>query len=153
MVKHKTPRKVAGVLIAAVAMVALLGGCRSQDQITAQSLLNADRQANGLGALPNFAKADAKAQAWAEHLAATGTGVPADLSHTYLPDGYDAGSFCLLGENVGMGGSIAAIEPAFMASPGHRAHILGSFTHVGTGVAKSATTGYVYVVQEFITVC
>lgn len=151
MVPHSTPRRVAGVLVAAITMVALLTGCRTQDQITAEQLLNADRVANGLQALPNFDKADAKAQAWANHLAATGTGVPEDLSHSYLPDGYTEGSFCLLGENVGMGPTIESIEPAFMASPGHRAHILGSSTHVGTGVAKSETTGYVYVVQEFFT--
>ena len=153
MVPHIAPRKITGFLVAAVLAVTVLTGCLSQDQVTAQNLLNADRVAHGLPALTDFTTADAKAQAWAEHLAANSKGTAADLSHSDLRDGYAGVSWCRLGENVGMGPTIESIEPAFMASPGHRANILGNYTHVGTGVATSSKTGYVFVVQEFVAFC
>ena len=139
--------------VALVATVGLLSGCLTQDQQTAQSLLNADRTSNGLPALVDYQAADTKAQAWAEHLAANPS-IPPVLAHSNLTDGYQAGTWCHLGENVGAGPSIESIEPAFMASPLHRANILNrDYDHVGTGVATNATTGYVFVVQEFVDLC
>lgn len=142
------------MVVLTVAMtVGLLTGCLSTDQSNAQSLLNADRNANGLPALVDYSVADAKAQAWAEHLAQNSS-VPPVLSHSSLPDGYQAGTWCYLGENVGAGPSVAAIEPAFMASPTHRANILNvNYNHVGTGVATNTTSGYTFVVQEFVDLC
>jgi uncharacterized protein YkwD len=146
-------RKLAALGLALVATVGLLSGCLSSDQQTAQSLLNADRTANGVATLTDYAAADAKAQAWAEQLAKDPSNPPV-LTHSNLADGYQAGTWCHLGENVGAGPSIEAIEPAFMASPLHRANILNpDYDHVGTGVAKNATSGYVFVVQEFVDLC
>ena len=55
----------------------------------------------------------------------------------------------MLGENVGHGPSVAAIEQAFMNSPGHRANILNpEFNWAGTGVSVAAD-GTVYLVQVF----
>jgi uncharacterized protein YkwD len=146
-------RKLMALGVALVATVGLLSGCLTQDQQTVQSLINADRTANGVATLTDYAAADAKAQAWADHLALDPS-VPPVLTHTTLADGYQAGTWCHLGENVGAGPSIESIEPAFMASPLHRANILDpNYDHVGTGVAKNATSGYVFVVQEFVDLC
>jgi uncharacterized protein YkwD len=55
----------------------------------------------------------------------------------------------MLGENVGSGPSVEAIQAAFMNSPGHRANILNpEFNWAGAGVAV-AGNGTVYVVQVF----
>lgn len=43
-----------------------------------------------------------------------------------------------LGENVGMGVDLAALHSAFMASPSHRANILGDYNYVGVGVKTDA---------------
>lgn len=136
-----------------VVAVGLLSGCLTADQAKVQDLLNADRTSNGLPTLVDYQAADTKAQAWAEHLAANSS-IPPVLAHSDLTDGYQAGTWCHLGENVGAGPSVESIEPAFMASPLHRANILNpDYDHVGTGVATNATTGYVFVVQEFVDLC
>lgn len=146
-------RKMVALTSVVALSVGLLSGCLSADQSKVQTLMNADRSANGQSVLADYAAADAKAQAWAEHLAANPSNPPV-LVHSNLPDGYDANAWCHLGENVGAGPSVESIEPAFMASPEHRANILNPvYDHVGTGVATNATSGYVFVVQEFVDLC
>ena len=51
-----------------------------------------------------------------------------------------------LGENVGRGGSVASLHEAFLASPGHKANILGDYNYVGIGTDTSEGTLYVTVV-------
>jgi hypothetical protein len=70
----------------------------------------------------------------------------ADLYHN--PNlGREADGYDRLGENVGLGYSVDAIDEAFWASDDHRINILGSFAHVGLGVVERQ--GDVYVVQVF----
>jgi len=52
------------------------------------------------------------------------------------------------GENVGVGPTPASIEAAFMASPPHRANMLGPFTHVGVGVFVDGH-GTIWVTERF----
>jgi hypothetical protein len=63
-----------------------------------------------------------------------------------------AGEVCCwtqLGENVGAGASVAAIQRAFMASAEHRANILSrSYTQVGIGTARGSD-GKLYVDELF----
>ena len=90
--------------------------------------------------------AQAKAQAWAERLASDGY-----LHHSNLTDGIHV-RWCSLGENVGMGPTVTAVEQAYMASSGHRANILATrWNGVGVGYAKRGNT--VYTVQVFIKTC
>lgn len=136
-----------GAIVASVVAVSVLAGCISTDQSTVQSQINGARATAGVGPLADYGAADSKAQAWAEHLAAVGS-----LSHSNLPSGYPAGSWCRLGENVGMGPSLPVIHLAFMQSPPHRANILNSaYNRMGTGVAKRGNT--YFVVEEFVTSC
>lgn len=51
-----------------------------------------------------------------------------------------------LGENVGRGGSVDSLHQAFMASPGHRANILGEYNYVGIGTGTKDGVLYVTVV-------
>jgi hypothetical protein len=50
-------------------------------------------------------------------------------------------------ENVGRGISVEQIHAAFMASPNHRAEILGRFDRVGVGVAVGGS--FIYVTEVF----
>jgi hypothetical protein len=44
------------------------------------------------------------------------------------------GDWQRIGENVGVGPSVERIHEAFMASPGHRANVLGDFDRLGIGI-------------------
>jgi uncharacterized protein YkwD len=132
-------------LIAAVglAVVMLLCiGC-TPEQMAAIDAANADRGAAGLPTLTASPALIAKAQAWADQLAQRH-----GLSHSRLTDGAPEG-WLKLGENVGMGPTIDAVEQGFMASPAHHANIVDpAFNWIGTGVA-TASDGTVFVVQVF----
>jgi uncharacterized protein YkwD len=125
----------------------VLSGCLSADQTTVQKQINSARSSRGIRTLIDYTKADNKAQLWANKLAADGR-----LSHSELTGAYTPGTWCHLGENVGMGPSLSSIQNGFMNSPPHAANILnGVYDHVGTGVVKKGST--YYVVQEFVDLC
>jgi len=129
-----------------VAALSLLTACLSASQSQVQSEMNSDRNAHGLSSLGLNGDAQAKAQAWAEKLARENT-----LYHSNLPDGIRV-RWCSLGENVGYGPTVPAIEDAYMNSPGHRANILSTkWNGVGVGVAKNGNR--VFTVQVFIKTC
>ncbi|MCU1455610.1 MAG: hypothetical protein JWN46_3756 [Acidimicrobiales bacterium] len=133
----------------AAAAALALTGCNylwTPNQATALDRLTKDRAANRLSTLPIQSDAQNKAQAWAEKLSRDGV-----LSHSYLPDGIGV-RWCSIGENVGYGPTITAIEVAYMASPHHRANILDSkWNGVGVGVARAGSR--VYTVQVFLKTC
>jgi uncharacterized protein YkwD len=61
-------------------------------------------------------------------------------------------SWILLGENVGVGGSVSSLEQAFMDSPAHRDNILHpTYRHVGVGVRKANGRMWVTVIFEAVT--
>jgi uncharacterized protein YkwD len=142
-----TPARRRQVAIATLlCAMALLTGCLRSTQSQVLSELNADRKANGLRTLGTQADAQRKAQAWAEKLARENT-----LYHSTLSDGIKV-KWCSLGENVGYGPSAAAIEDAYMASPGHRANILNTKWN-GVGVGYATNGNRVFTVQVFIKTC
>jgi uncharacterized protein YkwD len=58
-------------------------------------------------------------------------------------------NWILLGENVGVGGTVSSLHSAFMNSPAHRANILlSSFQHVGVGVIQANDRLWVTVTFE-----
>ncbi len=58
-------------------------------------------------------------------------------------------NWVLLGENVGVGGTVSSLHKAFMDSPAHRANILlGSFKYVGVGVGRADDRLWVTVTFE-----
>lgn len=55
----------------------------------------------------------------------------------------------MLGENVGVGGTVDSLHQAFMSSPAHEDNILHSaFRHVGIGVRKAGERLWVTVIFE-----
>src|SRR3954447_8693944 len=141
----KNPRRLAAV-VALAATLTLLTACLRPAQSLVLSEMNHDRTTNSLRALPTQGDAQAKAQAWAEKLARENT-----LYHSNLPDGIHV-RWCSIGENVGYGPTIPAIEDAYMQSPGHRANILSTkWNGAGVGTAKNGSR--VFTVQVFIKTC
>ena len=68
-----------------------------------------------------------------------------------LPEDLNAAriGWTIAGENVGVGPTVQDVHRAFMASPTHRANILGrSYDAVGVSVSRT-TDGTVYVTQVF----
>lgn len=146
---HRTPHR-AGIVATFAVIVLLLTGCLTTEQASVRDAMNADRQANGLPALAVQADAQAKAQAWAERIAADGR-----LSHSNLSEGIGV-RWCRLGENVGYGSSVQSVQNAYMASSGHRGNILNaSWNGVGVGHAVGKVNGrdVVFTVQFFIQTC
>lgn len=138
--------KLGKLAAAAVAVILLVASCASPQQDQALQALNRDRNYNGLRSLAWSPMLQRKAQGWADHLASVGS-----LSHSNLTDGI-GGCWRSIGENVGYGPSVEAVESAYMNSPGHRANILNNgYGFAATGVAWRG--GTVYTVQEFLTAC
>lgn len=140
-------RRTIGLLCAGALTLGVLVGCISADQSTVQNQINAKRSSVGVRTLIDYDKADTKAQAWAQKLANDGS-----LSHSSLASGYTSGTWCHLGENVGMGPSLSSIQTAFINSPSHYANMVnGVYDHVGTGVVMKGST--YFVVQEYADLC
>jgi len=128
------------VLLAAGAMI--LSACSPQ-QLDSFQRINYDRADWGAPALSINEDLMTKAQLWSDYLASVG-----HLEHSVLTQSVDPGWY-MLGENVGSGPSVEAIEASFMQSPAHRANILNpEFNWAGTGVSVSGN-GTVFVVQVF----
>ena len=140
----RTRRQLA--IITLLCAMALLTGCLRSTQSQVLSELNADRKSAGLRTLSTQADAQRKAQAWAEKLARENK-----LYHSNLPDGIKV-KWCSIGENVGYGASVPAIEDAYMASPGHKANIINSKWN-GAGVGYATNGKRIFTVQVFIKTC
>jgi uncharacterized protein YkwD len=120
----------------------VLSACSPQ-QLDSFQRINYDRAPYGAPALSINEELMTKAQLWADYLASVG-----HLEHSLLTQSVGPGWY-MLGENVGSGPSVEAVEAAFMQSPGHRANILNpEFNWAGTGVAVTSN-GTVFVVQVF----
>ena len=117
----------------------------------AWNLLNHDRTANGLSALPldaalsriaRIKAEDMRDQGYFAHESPTYGSVSNMLRHF----GY---SFNAAGENIAHHATVEKSQAAFMSSDGHRRNILSSsWTRAGLGVAYDRS-GFVYVVQLF----
>lgn len=60
-------------------------------------------------------------------------------------------NWTILGENVGVGGSVSSLHDAFMNSPAHADNVLyQTFKHVGIGVVKKAGRMWVTVIFEAV---
>lgn len=137
------------VALLAVVLLALTAtACLPQQEQSFLDRTNALRSRQGVRPLTEHGVLTQKAEAWAQHMASTGT-----LAHSNLSAGLGRLVWRSLGENVGWasGGSDPwlQIHNSFVASPEHRANLLNpKFTHMGVGVAVSAD-GRVWVAEVF----
>ena len=144
-------RALAGLVTAAATLAAsgvLLGlspaaHATSADNSSVLAHLNALRARHGLGALVESSDLMS--------IAATHSAAMAKSEGIYHnPDlTSEVSNWEVLGENVGMGGSAAAIDTAFDNSPEHYANEVSSaYTQVGIGTA-SDSRGYLYITVDF----
>lgn len=104
---------------------------------------NAARARQGLPALAQLSGITTVAQDWAETMAANRRMEHNPSYASQMPRGWTRAA-----ENVAYGYGVTSVVDAWMNSPGHRANILGDFTHIGVGVAKGSD-GQLYYVQNF----
>lgn len=106
--------------------------------------INGTRAAHGLPPLQFDDTLSNSARVWSSQMAATRT-----LSHTRSLASTVTGPWTVIGENVGEGVHPPAIQDAFVASPTHRANILGNYARMGVGVVVDPA-GVVWVTQRFV---
>lgn len=91
------------------------------------SKINGLRSSNGLAALTRSGSLDAEARSWAKNMASAGK-----LKHSNI--GRLVPPWAAAGENVGKGASVRGVFNLLAGSGGHRANMLGDYTHMGVGV-------------------
>jgi hypothetical protein len=107
--------------------------------------IDIERANSGLPALYVDSVESTQALDWSSLMAFTGT-LAEDPNSQAAITSYDP-NWRAWGENVGVGATPQSIESAFMASPPHRANILGNFTHMGVGVVMA--NGRIWVTERF----
>lgn len=131
-------RATSAVLAASLGLVLwlLAPAAAASDSGTIASLANDARSDQGLTRLVRAPALDEVAAGWARQLRRNGS-----LSHNpavgdQIPSGWRA-----WGENVASGQSDgASMHAAWMGSSGHRANILGDYTHVGVAFLRDGST-------------
>jgi len=108
--------------------------------------IEVERVSNGLPPLAVDPMVSAEARQWSGGMALFDT-----LAHSASVGAQIAAvdpQWQALGENVGEGTSPQSIAAAFMASPHHRANILGAYSHMGVGVFVDGL-GRIWVTERF----
>jgi uncharacterized protein YkwD len=108
------------------------GGFSSDAESAFRSDINSYRASQGLSKLARDGSLDSYARSWAKRMAEKGGISHSNISSLLSP-------WTSVGENVGVGGSVGSIFDALVASSGHRANMLGGFTHLGVGVWKDSS--------------
>ena len=136
-----TTRRVRLILLIP-ALALLLTACEGSEVARSIQLTNQAREAAGKDVVVHNPTLQAKAQNWANRLAAHGS-----LVHSNLAENA-GGGWRALGENLAMAGSVEEAQQLFMNSPSHRSTQLSSrYSQVGVGVASG--NGRYYVVHVF----
>lgn len=129
--------------------MASLQESRSEDTVSDEQSFYAKtndlRRSKGVAALVIDVQLRAIARRWSAHMAASGT-----LSHNPNLAQEVTENWSTLGENVGVGPSVDAIQQAFVNSPHHYANLVDpGFVYVGIGVSYGSN-GAVWVTEDFM---
>jgi uncharacterized protein YkwD len=112
-------------------------------QVQVVDLVNQTRYGHNLGSLIEDPDLDDAAQQWADQMVELGRLEHADDLGAGMGD-----TWIKLGENVGRGGSVAAIHEAWLKSEKHLANIIDpTFDSMGVGVVERG--GTLWLVQRF----
>ncbi len=102
------------------------------------ALVNSHRSGAGLPPLTVHNELVEASRSWSHQMAAAG-----QISHANPISAGITADWQKLGENVGVGPSVASVMDAFMNSPGHRANVLDpAYTHLGVGVVREGDVLY-----------
>jgi hypothetical protein len=108
------------------------------------ALTNQLRQQHGLSTLASYGPLVSIARTWSGNMAAAG-----GISHNMSLPNEVSGPWTKLGENVGVGGSVDAIQTAFINSPHHYENLVDPvWNYVGIGVVDSG--GRIWVTVDFM---
>lgn len=140
MIRRSTIFILALLLALPIAAPAAIAGPGEGDML---ARINASRSANGLPALANHGSLVSFARNHSVAMAGTDS-----IWHSSNL-GSAASGWSRIGENVGRGPNVPTLHAAFMASSGHRANILGDFTHAGVGTYVT-DAGMMYVTVVFM---
>jgi hypothetical protein len=114
------------------------------DEASFVARINSLRASKGVAALTIDGGLTDKARGWAQTMADKNM-----IWHSVLSDGNTA-DWQRLGENVGRGGSVLALDTAFVASLHHYENLVDpAFGSIGLGVVRSAD-GVIFVAEEFM---
>jgi hypothetical protein len=106
--------------------------------------INGLRAQKGLSQLTVDAELTAQARRWAGVMAAEGR-----IFHTGDQAAGITADWAKLGENVGVGGDVAGLHDAFVASPTHYANLVDpAFTRIGVGVVNA--NGRLFTTHRFM---
>ena len=133
----------AHALAALALLVVVLSGCLGPESQYLLDATNRLRATNGRAALHEQEQVNARAQQWADTLAAQGRLRHSNLRTLPVP-------FRQAAENVGYGATIQQVHAMLAASPAHRANILNrAYTTVGIGTTRGRD-GNIYAVEVFV---
>jgi len=137
-----------GVLLLAPVTSAVVAVPAHADSVSEEAqflaLTNQLRAAHGLNTLASNAQLVSVARVWSANMAAAG-GISHNMS---LPNDVSV-YWTKLGENVGVGGTVDAIQTAFINSPHHYENLVDpAFNYVGIGVVDSG--GRIWVTVDFM---
>jgi hypothetical protein len=104
------------------------------------TLINEERASNSLAPLTPYFDLEDDAVA---HSATMRDSV--HLHHNPALGSVTSGWYAL-GENVGVGPTVESLHGAFMASPGHRANVLGDYNYAGVGIVDDGSRIWVTIV-------
>ncbi len=142
-------KKVAGILAAttlaftALTLTAAPAGAVSSEEGRFISKINQERSSRGIHSLATYNDLVTVARRHSQRMADKGT-----IWHNDNL-GREVSGWTVIGENVGMGGTVNDLHQAFMNSPGHRANILDrEYNQVGVGVVIKS--GTIYVTAVFV---
>ena len=118
------------------------------------ALINQERAAAGRAPLVANSLVRTVARNWTDEMMSRANGCSgASLVHNPIYSLQIPAGWSRAGENVGCGSSsqgvVEMVHRAFMASPGHRANILGDYNQIGVGVSFDAS-GTMWVTQNFM---
>ncbi|WP_025321652.1 golvesin C-terminal-like domain-containing protein [Deferrisoma camini] len=139
--------------LVAVWAAAASGACPTADEAEVVRLINEARQAAGLGPLQAEVRLTGAARGHSRDMAANGFFSHTGSDGSVFWQRIRTGGYGLRAgaENIAAGyRSPSAVVNAWMASPGHRANILGPYRDVGVGVARGGPYG-VYWTVDFAT--
>ena len=141
--RHGTFRIIA-LLLVAVLGGTLLTGCNVTAEQNELAALNQLRTSHGVPVLMRSVELDRKATGQAVRMARRGQIFHSSSLEAGVTQGYS-----ILGENVGMGGTMPAVHQALVDSPLHLRNMLDSrFSEVGIG--SVVRDGRTYLVQFFV---
>lgn len=130
-------------VVAACTLVVAASPSAASDAGELVSRTNSSRAQAGVAALATHPELMARAQEWSNHMASQGR-----ISHSNAGSRVRA-SWEKIGENVGVGSSVAEVHRMFMASSGHRRNIMDpAFQYIGVGTTWR--DGRVYVSEIFM---